>query len=121
MGAVISIEVDRNQLVERISGRFSCRNCGEGYHDTFKRPVEEGTCDKCGGHEFKRRPDDQPETVKNRLEVYHRQTAPLIDYYGKTGKVTVIDGDLSIEKVSQEIDTVINPTMTMSDTCQGVV
>ena len=84
------------------------RVCGTGYHDTFKRPAREDTCDKCGGHEFKRRPDDQPETVKNRLEVYHRQTAPLIDYYGKTGKVSVIDGDLSIEKVSLEIDTVIN-------------
>jgi adenylate kinase len=106
--AVIVIEVSDDKLVERIAGRYTCATCGEGYHDSFKQPAKEGTCDKCGGHEFKRRVDDQPETVKKRLETYHRQTAPLIDYYQKRGKVAVIDGELSIEDVSKEMDKVIS-------------
>jgi adenylate kinase len=105
--SVIVIEVADDKLVDRVAGRFTCATCGEGYHDTFKRPAHAGTCDKCGGHDFKRRPDDQPETVKNRLKIYHQQTAPLIDYYRKRGKVAMIDGELSIEKVSKEMDNVV--------------
>jgi adenylate kinase len=106
--SVIVIEVSDAKLVDRIAGRFTCASCGEGYHDSFKRPARDGTCDKCGGHDFKRRPDDQPETVKNRLKIYHHQTAPLIDYYRTRGKVAVIDGELSIEKVSKEMDNVVS-------------
>ena len=106
--SVIVIEVSDGKLVDRIAGRFTCASCGEGYHDSFKRPARDGACDKCGGHDFKRRPDDQPETVKNRLKIYHQQTAPLIDYYRKRGKVAVIDGELSIEKVSKEMDNVVS-------------
>lgn len=104
---VVVIEVADDRLVERIAGRYTCATCGEGYHDTFKRPRAEGTCDKCGGHDFKRRPDDQPETVKQRLKVYHAQTAPLIDYYRQRGKVAVIDGELPIQEVSRDMDKVI--------------
>jgi adenylate kinase len=106
--SVIVIEVSDGKLVDRIAGRFTCASCGEGYHDSFKRPARDGTCDKCGGHDFKRRPDDQPETVKNRLKIYHQETVPLIDYYRKRGKVAVIDGELSIEKVSKEMDNVVS-------------
>jgi adenylate kinase len=105
--SVIVIKVSDDKLVQRIAGRFTCAQCGEGYHDSFKRPAVDGTCDKCGSHEFNRRADDDPETVKNRLATYHRQTVPLIDYYQKRGKVAAIDGELSIEDVSREIDEVL--------------
>ncbi len=105
--AVIVIQVDDEKLVERIAGRFTCTTCGEGYHDIFKRPAQAGVCDKCGGHEFKRRADDNAETVKHRLKTYHEQTATLIDYYQKRGKVAMIDGELPIEEVSREMDNVL--------------
>ena len=105
--SVIVIKVRDDRLVERIAGRFTCAKCGEGYHDKFKRPEADGTCDKCGSHEFKRRADDDPETVKTRLKIYHEQTVPLIEYYQKRGKVAVIDGELSIEDVSLEMDDVL--------------
>ena len=104
---VIAIKVRDELLVDRIAGRFTCAKCGQGYHDTFKRPAKEGICDKCGSHEFKRRADDQPDMVKKRLEEYHTLTVPLIDYYQKRGKVEAIDGELSIEDVSRKMDEVI--------------
>ena len=79
--AAISLEVDDDAMIGRISGRYTCANCGEGYHDEFKRPVQPGVCDKCGGTAFKRRADDNAETVRARLKAYHGQTAPLIAYY----------------------------------------
>jgi adenylate kinase len=103
---VIVIEVADDLLIERITGRFTCAKCGEGYHDKFKRPKVDGVCDVCGGHEFKRRADDRAETVKTRLEAYHRQTAPLIEHYEAQGKVSTIDGEAPIDKVSQKIDEV---------------
>jgi adenylate kinase len=105
--SVIVIKVRDDRLVERIAGRFTCAKCGEGYHDKFKHPAVDGACDKCGSSEFKRRPDDDPETVKKRLKVYHEVTVPLIDYYQKRGKVAAIDGELSIEDVSREMDDVL--------------
>jgi adenylate kinase len=101
---VIVIAVPDNRLVERISGRFTCANCGEGYNDIFKLPKTEGVCDVCGSTDFKRRADDRAETVVNRLAAYHKQTAPLIDYYNAQGKVATVDGQASIEDVSNEID-----------------
>lgn len=101
---VVVINVPDERLVERITGRFTCANCGEGYHDTFKQPKAKGVCDACGGNEFKRRADDNAETVKNRLNAYHLQTAPLIEYYKKQGKVSTVDGEAPIEKVSEQID-----------------
>mgnify|MGYP001549510761 FL=1 len=78
LDAVIEIKVDDEALVERITGRFSCANCGAGYHDKYKTPAKEGVCDKCGSTEFSRRADDNEETVRNRLMAYYRETAPLI-------------------------------------------
>jgi adenylate kinase len=102
------IEVDDDLLVERIAGRFTCANCGEGYHDKFKQPKAEGVCDKCGGTEFIRRPDDNPDTVRNRLEVYHEQTKPLIDYYDEQGKVRMIDGEQAIDEVTKDLERAMN-------------
>jgi adenylate kinase len=79
--AAISLEVDDEAMIDRIAGRYSCANCGEGYHDKFKQPATAGTCDKCGGTAFKRRADDNAETVRERLVAYHAQTAPLIAHY----------------------------------------
>jgi len=101
---VLVIEVSDDRLVERVSGRFTCSNCGEGYHDTFKQPAVDGVCDKCGSTEFTRRPDDNAETVRNRLEVYHDQTKPLIDYYEAQDKVQKIDGEQPIEDVTQALE-----------------
>ena len=89
--AAISLEVDDTAMVGRISGRHTCASCGEGYHDTHKRPHKAGVCDKCGGTEFKRRADDNAETVRDRLTAYHAQTAPLIAYYESKGVLERID------------------------------
>ena len=109
---VIVIQVRDDRLVERIAGRYTCAKCGEGYHDAFKRPADDGVCDKCGSHEFKRRADDNPSTVKNRLKAYHTQTAPLINYYKELGKVAIVDGEAAIEDVSRQIDDVFSENAT---------
>jgi adenylate kinase len=79
--AAISLEVDDEAMIARVSGRYTCGTCGEGYHDQFKEPATAGVCDKCGGTAFKRRADDNAETVRDRLQAYHAQTAPLIVHY----------------------------------------
>ena len=89
--AVISLEVDDEAMVGRVAGRYTCGGCGEGYHDEFKQPAVAGTCDKCGGTAFKRRADDNAETVRERLKAYHAQTAPLITYYEGRGVLQRID------------------------------
>ena len=89
--AAISLEVDDEAMVGRVSGRYTCAGCGEGYHDTFKLPAQAGVCDKCGGSTFKRRADDNAETVRERLKAYHAQTAPLIAYYDRIGVLEKID------------------------------
>jgi adenylate kinase len=81
--AAISLEVEDEAMVARVSGRTTCATCGEGYHDQFKQPAQAGTCDKCGGTSFKRRADDNAETVRARLQAYHAETAPLIAYYDR--------------------------------------
>ena len=85
LDAVVSIDVDDEAMVERISGRYTCAKCGEGYHDSFKRPKVEGVCDVCGVDEFIRREDDNAETVAQRLKAYHAQTEPIIAYYEERG------------------------------------
>lgn len=85
INAAVSLEVEDEAMVARVSGRYTCGTCGEGYHDLYKVPAVAGTCDKCGGTEMKRRADDNAETVRARLQAYHAQTAPLIDYYAAKG------------------------------------
>jgi adenylate kinase len=104
LDAVVSMEVDDDQLVDRIAGRFTCANCGEGYHDTHKQPRKPGVCDVCGATEFKRRADDNEATVRQRLVAYHADTAPLIAYYAERGKLKTVDGMAPIDEVSRSID-----------------
>jgi adenylate kinase len=88
---VIELTVDENALVARIVGRFTCAVCGEGYHDVFKRPKVENVCDVCGSHEFKRRPDDNEETVRTRMAEYRAKTAPILPYYEQRKLVSRVD------------------------------
>ena len=104
---VIELEVDEDALVERITGRFTCANCGEGYHDVFKQPKQEGVCDKCGSTEFKRRPDDNEETVRTRMQEYRGKTAPILPGYEARNIVTRVDGMASIEDVTRAIDAIL--------------
>lgn len=97
--AAISLEVDDAAMVGRISGRYTCADCGEGYHEEFKKPAKAGTCDRCGGASFKRRADDNAETVMARLQAYHAQTAPLIRYYDDRGVLHRIDAMGSIDAI----------------------
>ena len=96
---VISIQVSEAELLRRLSGRWLCRKCGAPYHSVYAPPKKAGTCDACGG-ELYQRPDDTEATAKNRLEVYNRQTAPLITYYTGQRKLTDVDGEKSVEAVS---------------------
>lgn len=104
---VIELEVDEDALVERITGRFTCASCGKGYHDKFERPRVPGVCDRCGGTEFKRRPDDTEETVRTRLAEYRAKTAPILPIYEARGIVSRIDGMTDIDDVSAAIEKVI--------------
>lgn len=101
---VVVIDVDDDALVARITGRFTCAKCGEGYHDLFKLPKVAGVCDRCGSTEFTRRKDDTEEVVRSRLKAYHAQTEPLIGYYQRQGKVRTVNGMADIETVQKEID-----------------
>jgi adenylate kinase len=103
LDAVVAMDVDDDLLVNRVSGRFTCGACGEGYHDTHKRPARDGVCDNCGATTFKRRADDNAETVRSRLTTYHADTAPLIGYYSGTGKLKTVDGMADIDDVAQAI------------------
>ena len=104
LDTVIVMEVDDDALVERITGRFACANCREGYHDVYKPTKVPGVCDRCKGTEFVRRKDDNEEVVRARLKAYHAQTEPLIHYYQLQGKVKSVDGMADIATVQQEID-----------------
>lgn len=105
---VIELEVNEDALVERITGRFSCANCGAGYHDIFKQPKNEGICDECGSTEFKRRPDDNEETVRHRMEVYRSETAPILPGYEARGIVSRVDGMGAIGEVTHAIDAILS-------------
>ncbi|MCA0994423.1 adenylate kinase [Alloyangia pacifica] len=107
INAAISLEVDDAAMVDRISGRYTCAACGEGYHDTFKTPKEAGVCDNCGGTEMKRRADDKAETVASRLEAYHAQTAPLIGYYEGKGALSRIDAMGKIEEIAAGLGAIV--------------
>lgn len=106
--AAVSMEVEDAAMVERVAGRYTCATCGEGYHDTFKRPKVAGVCDKCGGTEMKRRPDDNAETVRSRLEAYHAQTAPLIDYYADRNVLHRVDAMAEIGTVADGLGQIVD-------------
>ena len=100
---VVEVAVPDERLIERITGRFTCAKCGEGYHDKFKQPKKPGVCDVCGSTDFARRADDNAETVKARLKAYHAQTAPLLPYYENKGLLMVIDGDRDMDVVTADL------------------
>lgn len=102
LDGVLNIEVEEAKLIERLTGRRICRQCGATYHMVFNSPSTEGICDKCGG-ELYQRSDDTLETAKNRLDVYNLQTQPLIDYYREKGILKEINGDQDIDKVLEDI------------------
>lgn len=105
---VIELKVDDAALVERIAGRFTCAQCGAGYHDSFKPTAQPGVCDSCGGTEFTRRADDKAETVAARLDAYHRQTAPLLPYYNAQGKLRGVDGMAAMDEVARQIGVILS-------------
>ncbi len=103
---LIDIEVDFGSLLKRLAGRWTCRECGEGFHKTSNPPQKEGVCDKCNG-ELYQRDDDKEETIKKRFEVYKMETEPLKDYYQKNGKLNTIKGEGSIQKIFSNIENLI--------------
>ncbi len=111
INAAISLEVQDAEMVTRISGRYTCGGCGEGYHDSFKQPVTAGTCDKCGSTDMKRRADDNAETVASRLEAYHAQTAPLIAYYDGKGALKTINAMGQIDEIAQGLNDIVTSAM----------
>ena len=105
---VIEMSVDADVLAKRIGGRFSCAKCGAGYHDEFQKPGVDGVCDHCGSQEFTRRADDNPDTVKARLDAYEKQTAPLLPYYREKGQLRSVDAMAEIEDVTREIEQIVS-------------
>ncbi|MGE4307058.1 MAG: adenylate kinase [Novosphingobium sp.] len=104
---VIELGVNEEALVERITGRFTCATCGKGYHDKFEQPKIPGTCDKCGGTEFKRRPDDNAETVRTRMAEYRAKTAPILPIYEARGIVSKVDGMAEMDEVTASIEAIL--------------
>jgi len=107
LDAVIEIQVPEEVLVDRLSGRFICRNCGATYHKIFNPPKVEGTCDRCGGHDFYQRDDDKPETVRNRIKVNIKNSEPILTHYDKKGLLRSIDGNREIDEVFTEIQQIL--------------
>ena len=113
MDAVVDVDVPDENIMDRMSGRRTCRKCGEGYHTKYNPPKVDGICDVCGG-ELYIRDDDKPETVRKRLTVYHDQTQPLIDYYTKQGILKSVNGTQMMEKVFADIVKIL-------DSCEEAV
>ncbi len=111
INAAISLEVEDAEMVARISGRFTCAGCGEGFHDQFKKPAVEGKCDKCGKSKFNRRADDNAETVASRLAAYHEQTAPLIAYYQAQGSLKTVDAMRQIPDIANDLESIAYKAM----------
>ena len=108
LDAVVEMKVDDEALVERITGRCTCAKCGKGYHDIFEKPKTEGVCDACGSTEFIRRADDNEKTVRDRLGIYNKQTAPLVTYYGTRGTLRTVNGMAAINDVTRQIEQVLS-------------
>lgn len=107
LDAVVLLTVDDEALIERVSGRFICANCGELYHDTYRPTAQAGVCDRCGSTDFKRRPDDNPETMRTRLSAYYKETAPLVGYYYAKGLLRTVDGMVEVDAVTRSIEGVV--------------
>nr|WP_209023236.1 adenylate kinase [Sphingomonas jejuensis] len=105
---VIELEVDEDALVDRITGRFSCAKCGEGYHDRYKLPMNEGVCDVCGSSDFRRRPDDNEATVRTRMAEYRDKTAPILPLYEARGIVSRVDGMADMDSVSAAVADILD-------------
>lgn len=103
---VIELEVDEDALVDRITGRFTCARCGTGYHDRYAKPQVTGICDQCGSTDFKRRPDDNAETVRTRMAEYRAKTAPILPIYAARGLLEQIDGMADIDSVTNAIEAI---------------
>ena len=106
---VIELDVNEEALVERVEGRFTCAKCGEGYHDKYKLPAVPGVCDVCGNDVFKRRPDDNAETVRTRMQEYRQKTAPILPFYEERGMVSRVDGMASMDEVEAAIAAILGP------------
>jgi adenylate kinase len=106
--AVIEMKVEDEVLISRISGRYTCAKCGKGYHDSFAKPARPGICDACGSSEFTRRADDNEKTVRDRLNVYNKQTAPLVSYYTSLGNLHSVDGMADINHVTAAIGHILD-------------
>ena len=107
LDAVIEFVVSEPELVDRLSRRFTCHKCGASYHELYNRPKVDSVCDMCGGREFDRRPDDQPDAIRTRFAAYRRQTEPVLDYYQKRGVLKEIDGMADIDTVTRQIEAII--------------
>lgn len=108
LDCVIELKVDEEALVDRITGRFSCANCGAGYHDRYQQPKTDGVCDHCGSTDFKRREDDNEQTVRSRMQAYRDQTAPILPYYQEQGKLQQVDGMADIDEVTAQIKQILD-------------
>ncbi len=107
---VIELAVDEDELVRRITGRFTCAKCGASYHDVFRPTKVPGVCDVCGSTEFRRRPDDNERTVRTRMEEYRAKTAPILPYYEEKGLVRRVDGMASVDEVAEQINAILDGT-----------
>ncbi len=105
--AVINIEVNPEILMQRLTGRIICRNCGSTYHKTNNPPKVEGTCDRCGAHDFYQREDDKPETVENRIQINIEQSKPILNYYKAKGILRNVDGESGIDNLFQTIQSIM--------------
>ena len=103
LDTVVEMRCEDEALIERVVGRFTCAHCGEGYHAQFKMPKVENVCDKCGSSDFKHRPDDNRDSMRNRLMVYYKETSPLIGYYHAKGTLQAVDGTANIDEVTAQI------------------
>jgi len=109
LDGVVQMAVDDQELIQRISGRFTCSACGEGYHDQFKKPAHSDSCDKCGAKgTFTRRADDDKETVRKRLQTYHTQTAPILPFYQGRGMLKIVNGMADMADVTRQIEAVLD-------------
>ncbi|HVC53985.1 MAG TPA: adenylate kinase [Stellaceae bacterium] len=104
---VVLMQVDEAALIDRLAGRFSCKSCGASYHERYHRPKFDGVCDICGSRDFLHRPDDRPEAVATRFEVYRRQTEPILPYYRDRGTLRTIDGMGEIDNVTRAIEAIL--------------